>query len=242
MVASSVILFVVWFQVQLDVMINNWFGSFYDMIQKALATPNSVTQAEYFAQLWTFLVIAMVYITVAVLNTFLVSHYIFRWRTAMNDYYVANWQRLRASRALRSVSRRIRCASPRRSRSLGVSLINSLMTLIAFLPILWGLSAYVKELPIIGAIPQPLVVVAVLWSIFGTGLLAIAGIRLPGLQFRNQRVEAAYRKELVFGEDDADRAQPPTLGRSLRRCAAELLPHLLQLSLLQRRPLRISAG
>ena len=39
-----------------------------------------------------------------------------------------------------------------------------------------------------------------------------AGIRLPGLEFRNQRVEAAYRKELVLGEDHADRAQPPTLG------------------------------
>ena len=34
---------------------------------------------------------------------------------------------------------------------LGVSLIESLMTLIAFLPILWGLSAHVKELPIVGA-------------------------------------------------------------------------------------------
>src|SRR5262249_56388933 len=45
----------------------------------------------------------------------------------------------------------------------------------------------------------------------GTVGLALAGIRLPGLEFRNQRVEAAYRKELVLGEDDADRAQPPTL-------------------------------
>ena len=27
----------------------------------------------------------------------------------------------------------------------------------------------------------------------------------------NQRVEAAYRKELVIGEDDPNRAQPPTL-------------------------------
>jgi peptide/bleomycin uptake transporter len=70
----------------------------------------------------------------------------------------------------------------------------------------------VKVLPIVGAVPQALVIVAILWSIFGTGLLAIAGIRLPGLQFRNQRVEAAYRKELVLGEDNADRAQPPTLG------------------------------
>lgn len=46
---------------------------------------------------------------------------------------------------------------------------------------------------------------------FGTVLLALIGINLPGLQFKNQRVEAAYRKELVYGEDDAARAQPPTV-------------------------------
>ncbi|WP_308385058.1 SbmA/BacA-like family transporter, partial [Enterobacter roggenkampii] len=28
-------------------------------------------------------------------NNFFVSHYVFRWRTAMNEYYMANWQRLR---------------------------------------------------------------------------------------------------------------------------------------------------
>ena len=39
----------------------------------------------------------------------------------------------------------------------------------------------------------------------------VAGIKLPGLEFRNQRVEAAYRKELVYGEDDAARAKPPTV-------------------------------
>jgi peptide/bleomycin uptake transporter len=60
-------------------------------------------------------------------------------------------------------------------------------------------------------VPQPLVVAAIFWSIFGTSFLALIGVRLPGLEFRNQRVEAAYRKELVYGEDDLDRAQPPTL-------------------------------
>jgi len=94
---------------------------------------------------------------------------------------------------------------------LGAQLINAVMTLIAFLPILWGLSSYVKELPLVGHVPQALVFVAVIWAAFGTGLLAVAGIRLPGLEFRNQRVEAAYRKELVLGEDNAQRAQPPTL-------------------------------
>ncbi len=42
-------------------------------------------------------------------------------------------------------------------------------------------------------------------------MLALIGIRLPGIEFFNQRVEAAYHKELVLGEDDAVRADPPTL-------------------------------
>jgi len=45
----------------------------------------------------------------------------------------------------------------------------------------------------------------------GTALLAAAGIKLPGLEFKNQKVEAAYRKELVYGEDSESRAQPETL-------------------------------
>jgi peptide/bleomycin uptake transporter len=86
------------------------------------------------------------------------------------------------------------------------------MTLIAFLPVLLKLSANVTDIPIIGQIPYALVIVALGWSLFGTGLLALIGIRLPGLEFKNQRVEAAFRKELVYGEDHADRAAPPTLG------------------------------
>jgi peptide/bleomycin uptake transporter len=74
----------------------------------------------------------------------------------------------------------------------------------------------VKEVPFFGAVPQALVIVALVWAVFGTGLLAIVGIRLPGLEFRNQRVEAAYRKELVLGEDHAERAQPPTLSALFR--------------------------
>ncbi|WP_171961281.1 SbmA/BacA-like family transporter [Escherichia coli] len=56
-----------------------------------------------------------------------------------------------------------------------------------------------------------LVIAAIVWSLMGTGLLAVVGIKLPGLEFKNQRVEAAYRKELVYGEDDATRATPPTV-------------------------------
>ena len=210
-VGSTVIIFVTWFQVQLDVMINNWFGTFYDLVQEALSKPGQVTAERFYGQLATFASIALVAITVSVITHFLASHYIFRWRTAMNDYYVANWPRLRH---IEGASQRVQEDTMRFARlmeDLGVRLIDSLMTLMAFLPILWGLSAHVSEVPILGEIPQALVFVAILWATLGTTILAVAGIRLPGLEFRNQRVEAAYRKELVLGEDHADRAQPPTL-------------------------------
>ena len=66
-------------------------------------------------------------------------------------------------------------------------------------------------MPIVGSIPYPLVTLAILWSVFGTIILIFAGIKLPGLEFKNQRVEAAFRKELVLGEDRSERADPPSL-------------------------------
>lgn len=213
---SAIIVFLLWFQVQLDVMINGWFGTFYNLIQKALAKPNAITLSEFYTQQATFGGIAMIYIFTAVLTAFITSHYIFRWRTAMNDHYAANWQRLRH---IEGASQRVQEDTMRFAETLeglGARLIEALMTLIAFLPILWGLSSYVKELPLVGEVPQALVFVAVIWAVIGTTLLAVAGIRLPGLEFRNQRVEAAYRKELVLGEDRADRAQPPTLHELFR--------------------------
>lgn len=210
-IGSGLIVFITWFQVQISVMINQWYGSFYDLIQKALSAPNSITIAEFYSQLSTFIAIALVGITVAVLNNFFVSHYVFRWRTAMTQYYTSKWQQVRH---IEGASQRIQEDTMRFAsimESLGVSFLNSIMTLLAFLPVLWGLSAYVKELPIIGEVPQALIFVALLWAIVGTTLLAVAGIRLPGLEFKNQRVEAAYRKELVYGEDYEDRAQPVAL-------------------------------
>src|SRR5262249_7863326 len=138
-------------------------------------------------------------------------HYIFRWRTAMNEYYMANWSTIRV---IEGASQRVQDDTMRFSNTmegLGAKFADAIMTLITFTPILVRLSAYITEIPLIGHIPHPLVLTAIFWSLFGTTFLALVGVKLPGLQFRNQRVEAAYRKELVFGEDDVTRAQPPTV-------------------------------
>lgn len=208
---SAIIVFITWFQVQVSVMLNDWYGSFYDLIQKALAEPNTITLAHFYSELIGVGIIIGAAVSVSVINSFFVSHYVFRWRTSMTDYYTSKWQHVRH---IEGASQRIQEDTMRLAsimENLGVSLLRSVMTLIAFLPILWGLSGYVKELPFIGEVPQALVFVAITWSIFGTALLALSGIKLPGLEFKNQRVEAAYRKELVYGEDDENRAQPETL-------------------------------
>lgn len=208
---SAFIVFATYFQVEVSVAINNWYGPFYDLVQKALSQPFAVTAAQFYAMLLTFAGIAFIAVAMVFLTRFFVSHYIFRWRTAMNDHYMARWTEIRH---IEGSSQRVQDDTMRFSSTLeglGMDLINSVMTLIAFLPVLMRLSTDVSELPVIGEVPNSLVLVAIVWSLFGTGFLALVGIKLPGLYYRNQLVEAAYRKELVYGEDDPSRAQPPTV-------------------------------
>ena len=56
----------IWYSVQLDVQINEWFGRFYDMLQQALSKPGSVSINDFYAQLFDFASIAAIYIAVNV--------------------------------------------------------------------------------------------------------------------------------------------------------------------------------
>ncbi|WP_019996441.1 peptide antibiotic transporter SbmA [Aureimonas ureilytica] len=208
---SALILFLTYFQVQISVAVNTWYGPFYDLIQAALSHEHPVTTGDIYRSFLTFGGLALVAVSVGVLTSFFVSHYVFRWRQAMNEFYMAHWSALRG---VEGASQRIQEDTMRFAttvENLGVSLIQAVLTLIAFLPILLGLSSAIRSLPLVGEVPHALVIAALLWSLFGTSFLALVGVRLPGLEFSNQKVEAAYRKELVIGEDRADRAQPPTV-------------------------------
>ena len=94
---------------------------------------------------------------------------------------------------------------------LGVELLRSIMTLVAFLPILWGLSSNVV-IPFFKDISGSLVWVSLTASLGGLVISWLVGIKLPGLEYNNQKVEAAFRKELVYGEDDRKNyVKPPTI-------------------------------
>lgn len=208
---SAFIIFIAYFSVQVSVAVNNWRGPFFDLFQRALAREEGITAWQFYDLQLRFLEIGLVGVTLSVVTAFFTSHYVFRWRTAMNDFYLSKWDKLRH---IEGASQRVQEDTMRFAsivEGLGVVLINSVMTLVVFLPLLFQMSVHVTELPILGAIPHSLFWLALGWSVFGTVLLATVGIKLPGLQFRNQRVEAAFRKELVYGEDHEDRAQPPTM-------------------------------
>ena len=208
-VGTVTIFVVIYFNVQVSAWLNSWFGSFYNQIQQALANPNTVSLEKYFSDLLPVAYILLPNIAVLVFLLFFTGHYVFRWRTAMNFFYMEYWGDVRN---VEGASQRIQEDTMRFAsglEDLGESLISSMMTLIVFLPLLWELSAQIGELPLLGKIDGALVWAALVSAAFGTVLLAAVGIRLPGLEFNNQKVEAAYRKELVYGEDDKERAQPP---------------------------------
>jgi peptide/bleomycin uptake transporter len=208
---SALIYFTTYYGVQVSVAINHWRRPFFDKIQFALSGEEEVTAAELYALFLDFTQIAMVAVVIFVFTRFFVSHFLFRWRQAMTDHYFKNWDKLRhiegASQRIQEDTRRFASIM----EDLGVLILDSVLTLIAFLPLLIELSEYVDELPVIGPLANALMFAAIFWALFGTILLAAVGIKLPGLQFRNQRVEASFRKELVYGEDDKERAQPVTV-------------------------------
>ncbi len=202
-IGSFIILSSLWVQVKIDVKINEWFGEFYDMIQKALGSPNAITIEEYWASLFSFIILAAMYVGVAVVVSYFTSHYLFRWRTAMVEYYHSVYEK---ARKIEGASQRVQEDTIKFSRimeSLGTSLIEAIMILVEFMPILFGLSI---GIPIFffGDWEYGLIVGALLWSIGGTIFLVILGLilRLVGVEYDLQKKEAAYRKILVIAEDD----------------------------------------
>lgn len=207
---SLFILSTLWFQVKIDVKINEWFGSFYDMIQQALSEPGSVTMGEYWAGLTSFGYLAAMWIALGLVGSFFTAHYLFRWRASMVEWYHSVYDK---ARTIEGASQRVQEDTVKFSRiveGLGVSLIESVMVLVEFFPILLGLGAGITVL-YFGEWEYGLVTAALIWSVGGTLLLVGTGwlLRLVGVEYDIQAKEAAYRKYLVKMEDDGTLTPKP---------------------------------
>jgi peptide/bleomycin uptake transporter len=200
---SLFILSALWLQVQIDVKINEWFGSFYDLIQKALGTPGAITMGEYWSGLASFGWLAAGWVGLSLLSSYFTAHYLFRWRTSMVEWYHSVYDK---ARTIEGASQRVQEDTIKFSRiveGLGVAFIESIMVLVEFFPILLVLGTGISVL-YFGEWEYGLVTSALVWSLGGTLLLVATGwlLRLVGIEYDIQVREAAYRKHLVKMEDD----------------------------------------
>jgi len=195
-------------QTWIDVKINEWYKDFYDLLQKA--TERDVS--EFYDGISLFLKLAIPYVVIYTITNYFTRLYAFRWREAMTFAYMPFWKNIDAR--VEGASQRIQedCMNfAKIVESIGLQILRAFMLLIAFIPILYGLSTNVV-IPWLKDINGSLVWVSLSASLGGVLISWLVGYRLPGLEYNNQVVEAAFRKELVYGEDDrVEYAKPPTV-------------------------------
>ncbi len=76
-----------WLQVYLTVLINEWYGEFYDILQQA----NNLDKFK--ESILKFIYIVVPYIFVVMLSFYFAQHYAFRWREAITYYYLPLWEK-----------------------------------------------------------------------------------------------------------------------------------------------------
>ncbi len=203
-----------WLQVSLTVAINEWYGGFYDLMQNS-ATYFDRSQVGidlFYDKLYDFCILAMPYVIIATITNWFTRVYGLRWREAITFDYLPKWRNV--TEDIEGASQRIQEDTHKFAEiieNLGLQIVRSIMTLIAFIPVLWELSAK-TDIPFFGMEGGSLVWYALVISIGGLIITWFVGAKLPGLEYNNQKVEAAFRKELVFGEDDkSNYARPETI-------------------------------
>ena len=195
-------------QVSITVQINEWYKRFYDLLQNA--TKSNIS--EFWNKIYVFCYLAFPYVLLATFTGFFTRVYSLRWREAITFDYIPLWKN--SLENVEGASQRIQEDTSRFAKiveSLGLQVIRGIMTLIAFIPILWGLSSGI-QIDLLKQFPGSLVWVSLFVSLGGLIISWFVGIKLPGLEYNNQRVEASFRKELVYGEDDRLKyAKPDTV-------------------------------
>jgi putative ATP-binding cassette transporter len=195
--------------VYVDVLLNDFQRDFFNAME-------SKDQAEFYRQLWRFAGLATAFILVAVYKFYLTQLFELRWRTWLTARYVDGWLSQRAYYRLELGGTRTdnpdqRIAEDIRmfteyTTSLSMGLLNSVVTLVSFVAILWAVSGPLT-FALFGTpvtIPGYMVWVALLYAIAGSVLSHLIGRRLIPLNFAQQRFEADFRYGLVRVREHAE--------------------------------------
>jgi vitamin B12/bleomycin/antimicrobial peptide transport system ATP-binding/permease protein len=195
--------------VYISVRLNEWNNAFYNALQK-------LDSGEFFRQLGVFCILAALFIVMAVYALYLSQMLQIRWRRWLTRRYLGAWL---SDRAYYHLDRQSATDNPDQRISedlnqftsylltLSLGLLTSVVSLVSFLFILWGLSGP-ANIPF-GAwgtlhIPAYLVWAALLYAGVGTWLTVKIGRPLVPLNFDQQRFEADFRFSLVRLRENAE--------------------------------------
>jgi putative ATP-binding cassette transporter len=191
--------------VWLEVQFNTWNREFYNTFE-------AKDQAEFYRQLGTFTLLAVLYIINGVYRTYFQQMLMIEWRTWMTDRYLADWLKDRAYYRLQLLDKGTDNPDQRiaddlnafvdLTLTLALGLLSAVVTLVSFIGILWGISEAATFLGV--EIPGYMVWVALLYAIAGTWLTHVIGRPLVGINFAMQRVEADFRFSLVRLRENAE--------------------------------------
>ena len=184
--------------VYFDVLFNYWNNDFYNALQHK-------NEPEFWKQMAKFFYIAVPYIVVAVYNSYLQQMLQIRWRRWMTDRMIRHWLKnknyyrlqMQPGRADNPEQRIEQDVSQFTSSTLDLTLgfLNSIVTLVSFIGILWSLSGAIS-IPIgSGSITVPgyMVWVAILYAAVGSVLVYFVGRPLIATNFRLQQSNASFR-------------------------------------------------
>ncbi len=182
--------------------ITEWYNTFWNDLQRYDAP-------AAWHEILIFVILVVPYIVAAVYQTYLGQMLQIRWRRWLTRRYLNAWLDERAYYRLQvsdagtdNPDQRIAddlSSFTSQTLNLVIGVLSSVTTLVAFIAMLWGLSAHVP-IPWHGAkivIPGYLVWAAVVYSLAGTVLTAWVGRPLINLNFNQERYQADFRFSMV---------------------------------------------
>ena len=152
-----------------------------------------------------FVILAVIYILIAVYQLYLKQALQIRWRRWITENLMTSWLATGAHYRIALTDPATDNPDQRIAEdaklfvddtlTLGLGLMSALVTLGSFIVVLWSLSGPVEVLGV--SIPGYMVWVALIYSVIGTGLAHLIGWPLIKLNFFQQRVEADFRFALA---------------------------------------------
>ncbi|WP_256734805.1 ABC transporter ATP-binding protein/permease [Variovorax sp. dw_954] len=209
--------------VYVTVLINDWSRVFYDALQ-------AKDQQVFWQQLLRFTYLAMGGILVSVLKYYLTQLLQLRWRAWMTRSYMSRWLANRTFYRLELARYTAAAGASGQGKgqatadnpdqriqedmqlftdytvTLSMGILNSVVTLVTFIGILWSLSGPFSFA--LGGhditIPGYMVWVALIYCVVGTTLTHFIGRPLIGLNFNQQRYEADFRHHLIRVRENSE--------------------------------------